>query len=184
MSQRQLCSFACVAEIMQISHDRAVALARKRFCWYRLCGECKCPKLNSKSNFNLVPQCPPLVSRDFVPLKCCGPAEGSFLRSPGVSLHVPLNWTLAKIPGHASCCDICLWRIHCVLDWSQQPENKSLAAAFKKWWFWTNDLEVKCSVATQWTWMRFCSDRCWDSSFKREINHQEDVSFAQLYKRE
>ena len=60
MSQRKLHSLACVAEITQISHDHAVALAEECFCWYRLCGECKYPELNSKSNFNLVITMPSL----------------------------------------------------------------------------------------------------------------------------
>lgn len=143
MSQRKLHSLACVAKIMQISHDCAVAPAQECFCWYRLCGECKYPEFNSTSNFNLVSPCPPLVSGDLVPLECYGSADRSFYYSPGVSLYAPLIRILAKMPGHTSCCGICLWRIHCVLDWSQQPENKSLAVAFKNyplWWFWTNDL--------------------------------------------
>lgn len=54
MSQRNLRLLACVAEIMRISQDSAVALAEECFCCYRLYHEYKYSELNSKSNFNLV----------------------------------------------------------------------------------------------------------------------------------
>lgn len=138
---------------MLIFYYHAAAPVEEYFCWYRLCAECKYPEFNSKSNFHLVSSCSLFVSRDLVPLKCCGRSFSIALFLVSVFLWSKYWQRYQDIPAVVA---FFLWRIHCTLVWHQNPENKWLAAVLSNyllWWLWPSDLEVTGSLAFWWKWI-------------------------------